>query len=64
MATTKTKERNKLVDKHYQLSMSIALQAIRIHEMQKILASQSDELLVIESQIGKLDAEQNGSGLN
>jgi hypothetical protein len=48
-----------LIDKHHDLSMSIALQAIRIVEMQKQLVKLSDELLAVEGQLEKLEAEES-----
>lgn len=62
--TTELTKKDKMIDQHEKLMMSIALQAIRIVEMQKYLVKQSDELLALEVQIERIEAEEKGSGLN
>lgn len=53
-----------LEEKHYQISMTIALQSVRIREMQKVLNDKCDELLAVETEIEKLTLEESGGGLN
>lgn len=57
-------KKQKLIDQHHDLTMSIALQSIRIIEMQKVLEKQSDELLLVEAVLEKLELEESGSGAN
>lgn len=61
---THTKRQQELIDAHYELTQAIALQSIRIIEMQKVQLKQSDSLLNIEAELEKLEAEAKGSGLN
>ncbi len=60
---TKSKK-EELLDRHHQLAASIALQAVRISEMNKFLTKQCDSLLIVEAEIEKLELEEKGSGVN
>lgn len=60
----KLKDKQALIDEHWNLAMDIALYSVRIVAMQRTLESQSDKLLALEGEIEKLEAIENGRGLN
>lgn len=64
MKSKAQKKSQDLADLHYETSMGIALQAVRIHEMQKALGDMAQKLFQIEAEIEKHEAELKGSGLN
>lgn len=60
----RNKRKEELTKAHYEVSMSIALYAIRINEMDKNLKKQADQILMIESELEQIRIEENGKGFN